>query len=200
MFKKKSLFAFGMATLALCGVLTACNDKEENPDDFFETSEVTPDGFEMYIVGSNWNNWDTATIKEADPSCTFTKASSTEYTFNAVVTEEMNAGWWGFKFIADNSWTSQYGMEDIDYENCNDAFKAIVTAANPDVVDYASYQAKFKEGSSNRSNVSFPGTEGAVGTYTVKYNPINFDTVDANSITYTKKFVVDFTPASKAAA
>ena len=131
----------------------------------------------------------TLTIKEANPSCAFThvEGSKTKLEYTAVVTAEMAAGYVGFKFIESNKWDVQYGMEDVDLDSCNDAFKKL-------------YEGKthedFKEGSKNRTNI-LNGTNAAFeGSYHIVYNPIDFR---SNDVGGSYKFVIDFTPAAKAA-
>lgn len=188
MIQKKSVaLAFAASLMALC----ACgsNQAKKTDDEFEVNSNHFEFSAEMYIVGSGWNNWDPKTIKEANPSCAFThvEGSKTKLEYTAVVTAEMAAGYVGFKFIESNKWDVQYGMEDVDLDSCNDAFKKL-------------YEGKthedFKEGSNNRTNI-LNGTNAAFeGSYHIVYNPIDFR---SNDVGGSYKFVIDFTPAAKAA-
>lgn len=191
MFKMKKLLTLGLAMVAVCGAV-ACAPK----DDMYSQNSVVSQGFDMYIVGSNWNNWKPETIKD-DPTVKFTAVGDGTYKYTVNITTELDASSWGFKFIASNSWDSQFGMEDIDYEKCNNAFKTLLTTA-VDVKDYTEYKAKYRSGTSNRSNISFCQLEGGVGvgTYEIVYNPANFEAIEENDTTYLHKFVVNFTKAA----
>jgi len=189
MIQKKSVavaLAAGLMALCACG-----STKKSSDDEFVVNSNKFEFTAEMYIIGSHWNGWDPKTIKEANPSCAFThvEGSKTKLEYTALVTAEMVASEGGvaFKFIASNSWSVQYGMEDVDLDSCNDAFKKL-------------YEGKthedFKEGSSNRTNV-LNGTNAAfVGSYHIVYNAIDFR---SNDVGGSYKFVIDFTPAAQAA-
>ena len=84
----------------------------------------------------------------------------------------------GFKFIASNSWTSQYGMEDINWEKSNKAFT--------DQFEGGKYA--FKEGTSNRSNIA----PKLAGTYHVEFYALDFTAENKNSTVYTNKFVITY--------
>lgn len=178
MFNKKALLA-AVLLLGTAGGLVACgqdtgNDFEQNTDEsqFEEAS--------MYVIGSHWNNWSESTILEAE-GCAFTKSATIPncLEIDIVVTDAMLEGWVGFKFIASNSWTAQYGMEDIDWTKSNEAF----TSQYPDGKD------AFTEGSSNRSNIC----PTKAGTYHVEFYPLNFDNIPlANGNSHSNKFVITY--------
>ena len=91
--------------------------------------------------------------------------------------------WCGFKFIASNAWAVQYGMEDVDFENSNEAFRQM-----------AGSKEDYKKGSSDRNNIVVT----APGTFHIEYNPFNFVSVetDNGAGNYTCKFTIEFTPAA----
>lgn len=185
---KKGLALFG-AVLMLASV-SACDSgtKWEQNSNSFEKPENA-----MYIIGSSWNSWAPDTIKEANPSCKFSDVADSETkVFTVEITEELNKAWWGFKFISSNAWADQYGAEDVDFEKCNDAFKALFKNEDGTLMTYADYQVKFAEGKSNRSNISLSGVEGCVGTYKITYDPYNFETITGAKTEYSHKFVIDF--------
>lgn len=179
MLKKAKLLLIGAAALVSlvgCGTKTeTCTDEDE----FCQNDNPTIQGIEMYVVGSHWNSWDPSTIKDAE-GCSFKKQSDGTYTWSATITQEMVDAWCGFKFIADNSWSSQYGMEDVNYEKSNDAFKEMVGE-----------KENFKEDTKNRSNVVVT----KAGTIEIEYDPTNFTSEQTSATTYTNKFAVTFTAA-----
>lgn len=186
MFNKKALLLVGCAFLLVgCGGAAADEgmDYEQNTNPEIVESE-------MYIIGSHWNNWDPASIKEANPSCKFVKNEEGLYEYTATVTADMAGAWVGFKFIGTNSWNQQYGAEDIDIDACNDAYKTLIG-----YTDRAGYEAINKEGVSNRTNVINTTIDASyVGTYLITYNP--FDFRSSGDLPYGYKFVIDFTPAA----
>ena len=180
MFNKKLLLG-ALAVLGTTAALIGCSTEpefEQNTSSY-EVPEET-----MYIIGSHWNSWTPATIAEAEPSCRFTRSAEDPniYEIDVTVTQAMIDAWCGFKFIAGNSWSVQFGMEDVDFENSNAAFRA----AHGNKEDY-------KKGSSDRSNIEVK----TPGTYHIEYNPFNFASVetDNGAGNYTCKFVIEFTPA-----
>ena len=78
MFKKRNLLA-ALLLLSTAGGLVACGETSSEPtvDNEFEqnTDESMFEEASMYVIGSHWNNWDPATIKEAE-GCTFTKSAT----------------------------------------------------------------------------------------------------------------------------
>ena len=178
----------GLFTLAACGT-------EEKPapglEDFEQNTEEFVPNINMYIIGSHFNSWGADTIHEADPSCTFVVDENSEglnkkYTYKAVVTQEMldgNEGKVECKFIGQNSWTgAQFGVEDIDFEKSNDAFKTM----------FGKEKTEFNGGTTNRSNIVITQP----GEYLFEYYPYNFTSVEIEGCPYTCKFVVTFTPAA----
>lgn len=188
MFKKRMVI-IGLAALASLG-MAGCNKGDELD---FERVSVEPESFDMWVVGSAWANWTPANVSDTEK---FTRNADglMEYT----VTVD-HSGWWGFKFISTKAWSAQYGMEDVDYEKCNQAFKDELTALDATVVDYTSFKAKYKEGTGNRSNVSLYDEKKenvGNGTYKITYDPTNFETIDENDTTYSHKFVIEYTKAA----
>lgn len=179
MFNKKLLLS-ALVVLGTTAALIGCSTEpefEQNTSSY-EVPEET-----MYIIGSHWNSWDTASIASANPSCKFTRSAENAsiYEYDVVVTQAMIDSWCGFKFIASNSWSVQFGMEDVDFENSNEAFR---NAYGP--------KDKYQEGTSNRSNVEIK----VPGTYHIEYNPFNFASVETGKTTWSSKFTIEFTPAA----
>jgi hypothetical protein len=180
MFNKKLLLA-ALAVLGTTAALVGCAEPEfEQNTSSYEVPEET-----MYIIGSHWNSWNPATIAEANPSCKFTRSAENQsiYEYDLTVTQEMVNAWCGFKFIASNAWAVQYGMEDVDFENSNEAFRQM-----------AGSKEDYKKGSSDRNNIVVT----APGTFHIEYNPFNFVSVetDNGAGNYTCKFTIEFTPAA----
>lgn len=203
--KITKLLLLPLCAAAVLGAAVGCGGTSSE-DEFDVNSNPVRDNFDMWIVGSDWANWEP---KDVGKEQQFERQSDGTYKYTVTITTERDESWWGFKFIAGNTWTSQFGMEDIDYEKCNDAFKQLVktTTITEDDTDgvttYEEYKAKWKEGTGNRSNVSFCQHKAAdetydhagAGTYDIIYNPSNFESVEANSTTYSHKFVINFTKA-----
>ena len=188
----KKLFALCMAAgllgLASCNNPTTSSEASvaSSEDEFQQNSEsFAPLKATMYIIGSGWNNWKADTIATANPSCAFTpyEGSTTKLEYTATVTHEMASDWVGFKFIESNSWNVQYGMEDVDLDSCNDAFKNLYAGKT---------KADFTEGASNRTNILNGQNAAFEGTYHIVYDMLDFRSND-NGGTY--HFVIDFTPA-----
>lgn len=183
MFKKTKTLFCGLAALLLlagCGGQGTTND---NDDDFNQNKDPHGQGFTMYVVGSDWNNWDPPTITEAE-GCAFKKDEATGlYTIDLVITEEMAAvdRFCAFKFISSNSWSSQYGMEDLNWEKCDDTFKNQYKEKNPDLK-----KTYWHEGTSNRSNIEAY----VAGTWHIEYNPANFTSEEVDGVPYTNKFTI----------
>lgn len=176
MFKRtKSLFC-GIAAILL---LAGCGGGQPSTgdDDFDQNKVPHGQGIEMYVIGTYWNSWNTATIKEAS-GCAFKKDTSTGfYTVDLTITDEMVAGNAEFKFIATNSWSDQYGMEDVNWEGSNDAFKN-------------QYPGKTKhdwhEGKGNRSNIKVV----TAGSWHIEYNPANFTGEEVEGVALSNKFTI----------
>lgn len=190
MFKKTKLLLCAVGAL---GFLVSCNSNSTPADDtsdFDQNGNKNWEGFSMYIIGSHWNSWDTETIKTANPSCAFTEKSDEKgvFTYTANVTSEMVNAWCGFKFISDASWSSQYGLEDVNYEKSNAAFRALMEEQG------LSDRTKLTGPTSKRSNI----VASKAGTYVITYYPNDFSTVDVDTDakTLTNHFTVDFTAAA----
>ena len=180
MFNKKLLLA-ALAVLGTTAALVGCAEPEfEQNTSSYDVPEET-----MYIVGSHWNSWNPATIASANPSCKFTRSAENQsiYEYDFTVTQEMVNASCGFKFIGSDSWSVQYGMEDVDFENSNAAF-----------VTMAGSKENYKNGATNRSDIKVK----TPGTFHIEYNPFNFVTVetDNGAGNYTCKFTIEFTPAA----
>ena len=186
---KKVLALFG--TMLMLASVSACDS--DTQWELNSNSFVKPENA-MYIVGSHWNNWADKTIKEAEPSCKFSDVADSEtkvYTVN--ITSEVNSVSWGFKFISSNEYTDNYGAEDVDFEKCNDAFKALFKNEDGTQMTYSDYKSKFTNDKKNRSNIALSEVDGCVGTYKITYDPYNFESITGAKTTYSHKFVIDFT-------
>ena len=145
---------------------------------------------EIYIIGSHWNGWNVDTIKEAAPSLRFEKSAEDPevYVYETYITEEMVATWVGFKFVTDNTWNTQFGLEDVDFENSNQAFLDLLEVSNKD---------ELTNPPANRTNVQFK--EGALvpGKFIIKYYPLNSEDKEMTtngSEYYTNQIVIEFIP------
>ncbi len=200
--KITKLLLLPLCAAAVLGAAVGCGGTSSSEPEFDVNSNPTVEGFDMWVVGSAWASWEP---KNVNDSLKFSKSNgSAALTYTVTITNAADEAYWGFKFIGQKSWSpSQYGMEDIDYENCNEAFKTLVKDYY-NVKNYTEYKAKWHEGTSNRSNVQFGENKDAsgafthlgAGTYKITYNPANFDSVDENDTTYSHKFVVEFTKAA----
>lgn len=193
MFKTKKIALVGLSMAALIGgSLVGCGSETVEPE-FEQNTSVQTEGFKLAVVGSQWKNWNP---KEAFESAdlNFTKQSSGLFTYTVTITSEIASGWWGFKFVGQADWNpAQYGLEDIDFDSCNAAFKKLVTDKNSDVTDATSYYAKFKGGSSNRTNISSDALDSKAGAFDITYNPANFWSDEDG---HSHKIVVNFTAAA----
>ncbi len=196
--KITKLLLLPLCAAAVLGAAVGCggtSSSTSSEDEFDVNSNPGTEGFNMWIVGSAWSNW--APDKVTD-DLKFTNVTGTaKLTYTVTISAADDENYWGFKFVGQKSWSpSQFGMEDIDYEKCNDAFKTLVKDAEG-VNNYTEYKNKWKEGTSNRSNVSFCQKENhiGVGTYKFTYDPLNFESESANDTTYSHKIVVEFTKA-----
>ncbi len=182
MFSKTKLL---LCTFALFG-LVACGNNAGGDDEFEQnTGSFQAPVPTMYIVGSHWANWDPAAAA-ADPELAFTMkaGSSSVMEYDVTLTSEMLAGYVGFKFVAGGSWDVQYGMEDIDFDSCNEAFRNLFPGREKN---------SWKEGTNNRSNVQgYDDNSLAAGVYHIEYDSLNVKT-DMDSLGY--KFVINFTAA-----
>lgn len=196
--KITKLLLLPLCAAAVLGAAVGCggtSSSTSSEDEFDVNSNPGTEGFNMWIVGSAWGNW--APDKVTDDLQFKNVTGSAKLTYTVTISAADDENWWGFKFVGQKSWNpSQFGMEDIDYEKCNDAFKTLVKDAEG-VNNYTEYKAKWKEGTSNRSNVSFSQKENHIGagTYKFTYDPLNFDSESANETTYSHKIVVEFTKA-----
>ena len=147
-----------------------------------DEDEIEPpiqQGAQLYIIGSHWNNWDPGTIYQ-NKECTF-KNVGEYYTLTVEITKEMIESWVGFKFICDNSWAYQLGMEDVNWEACNQAFKDL----------FPEGKKAYTESVSNRSNI----VPTSPGVMVIKYYPFDFTTEYlGNGSTHTTKLVIEFYP------
>lgn len=191
---------FSLAACQLPGFGDEQEDEQLTPptaDEFDQNdNEFIPEN-NLWIIGSHWNNWQPGTIMEANPSCKFVKDETsvgldTKYTYTVEVTQEMINAWCGFKFIGQANWDpAQYGIEDVDFEKCNEAFLAMIGDLNEDGKCDAQDKYTF-EGGSNRGNV----VATKPGTYVIEYYPYNFVSEEIDGAKYSCKFAVQFTPAA----
>ena len=102
----------------------------------------------------------------------------------------MASGWVGFKFTTSAGWGTQYGMEDVSYEECNEDFLNIIKVKD---------KTTLTGPTSNRSNVEFADGAATAGTYHIEYRPFNFESVEVEggAGTLSKKFTIKFTPAAQ---
>lgn len=180
MFNKKLLLS-ALLLVSLAGVAGCANTTTPDTGDDFEQNTDTSlfEPATMYVVGSNWNSWTPATIETAE-GCAFEKSADTPNCLEIDITIETSGQ---FKFIAGPSWSTQYGMEDVDFEKSNQAFKDAI----------GKDKSEFKEGTGNRSNIEIS----VPGSLHIEYYPLNFDTVQLdNGNTHSFKFVIEFTPAA----
>lgn len=137
MFKKR-LLMLACAGLLVTG-LAACGSKE-NQD--YEQS----DGFEAKTLvvsavgaGDMFSNWDPAASAK-NPACLFSKIDSSHYQLTVKGVPVSTAdNYVGFKIVQDGSWSTQYGVEDMDWNKSTAGF-------------VKGEKADYKEGTSNRSN------------------------------------------------
>lgn len=198
---KKKILAGLLSFICAATLLVSCGEPTpvEDPNEFEQNTEEIPANINMYIIGSHWNSWDPGTIDKANPSCAFeidptSSGLGVKYTFSIEVTQDMVNAWCGFKFIASPAWTSQFGMEDVDFSKCNEDFlKLVVGDKNGDgKFDVQDKYAAFKEGTSNRNNI----VATAAGKYEIEYYPYNFSSETVEGVLYQNKFAIEFTPAA----
>ena len=202
----KKLF-IGLFVLLGLFALAACNQDSEpaapsiNDGEFDQNEETYIPDIKMYVIGGYWNSWNPETIADANPSCTFVKDENsagldTKYTYSVVITDAMvaeNENGVEFKFLGTNSWSVQFGMEDVDFDKCNAAFLALFEDQNGDgKVDNADKAEIYTGPTTNRTGYRAK----VAGTYVIEYYPYNFESNQTDVTTYTCKLVVNFTPAA----
>ena len=144
-----------------------------------EVNNPVQQGTQLYIIGSHWNNWDPSTIDQNE-LCTFTNVDD-YYELTIEITKEMLEQWVGFKFVADTSWNYQLGMEDVNWEASNQAFRDL----------FPDGKGPYTESISNRSNI----VPSSPGIMVIKYYPFDFTTEYLeNGNTHTNKIVIEFYP------
>ena len=189
MFYKKALLILASSLL-----LVGCGTKAKEADDgqdYEQASSTEASGYSMFIIGSSWNSWTPETINETD-DFKFTRNDSGKLVYDAVITNDMVGGWQGFKFIGSNSWSEQYGAEDLDIENCNQAYKDLIGFTTVE-----DYREANKKPTSDRSNLVAVTIEAKhVGTYHIEYDPTNFKIDETDDTSYSYHFVVNFTAAA----
>ncbi len=177
MFSKTKMLLCAVALVGLVGCSGSGDEFEQNNSQYVAPEET------MYVIGSHWNSWTPDTIAEANPSCKFLRQGETSiYYYDFEVTDTMATESPMFKFIAGSSWDVQYGMEDVDFDACNDAFKALFPGKTKE---------DWKEGTGNRSNIELTGD--CVGSYHITYNPYDLRSDDEGR---GFKFVINFTAAA----
>ena len=96
----------------LIGAVTACGQtKPDDGMDFEQNTNVPEVVYNVSIVGTKWANWDAAASGK-DENCQLKKTE--DPTIYAIETDITTND--GFKIILDGGWSTQYGMEDIDWE------------------------------------------------------------------------------------
>lgn len=191
----KKLF-IGLFALLSLFTLVACSEEKTpvDPNEFEQNEETFVPDINMWIIGSHWNSWTPATVGDEQAFVKDENSSGldTKYTYTATVTQEMIGDFCGFKFIGVKDWAVQFGMEDIDYSKCNQAFIDMIGDVNKDGKCDAQDKYFFHEGTSNRNNivVTMPGT------FVIEYYPYNFASEEVNGVPYSCKFAVQFTPAA----
>lgn len=154
--KITKLLLLPLCAAAVLGAAVGCggtSSSTSSGDEFEVNSNPGTEGFNMWIVGSSWSNWAPDKVTDDLKFTSVTGTAKLTYTVNISAADD--AAWWGFKFVGQQAWSpSQFGMEDIDYEKCNDAFKTLVKDAEG-VNNYTEYKAKWKKGTGDRSNISF---------------------------------------------
>ena len=195
----KKLF-IGLFALLSLFTLVACSEKNSeektpvDPNEFEQNEETFVPDINMWVVGSHWNSWDPTTLGDAQA---FVKDENsvgldTKYTFTLTVTQEMIDASCVFKFVGAKGWNVQFGMEDIDYSKCNQAFIDMIGDKNEDGKCDAQDKYFFHEGTGNRNNV----VVGQPGTLVIEYYPYNFASEEVDGVPYSCKFAVQFTPAA----
>ena len=157
MFKNSVLAVLGAAVLGLC--IVGCGETGDGMD--YEQNTDVPEAATLVvsIVGADFGSWDPAK-SAADTNCLFKKVDSSHY---QLVVAEVKVGS-EFKFVQDGGWSTQYGVEDMDW---NKSTAGIITGTKAD----------YNEGTSNRSN--FKLIKG--GKMTVDYYPYYFANADLNN-------------------
>ena len=134
---------------------------------------------QLFIIGSHWNSWDVFSIYDAY-NCKFDDLGK-YHELTIEITKEMLEEWVGFKFVMDNSWTYQLGMEDVDWDKSNEAFREL----------FPEGKEIYTESSFNRSNI----VPSQPGVMVIRYYPNNVYTEYLeNGSTHTKKLVIQFYP------
>lgn len=151
---KKTLF-LGMAALLTLG-LASCNggNAGKGDDGMFdhEPEKIPGETLVVSVVGAQFSNWDPAAWAKEDSGCVFTKVSTSLYTFTHKVEKD-----YMFKIVVGGSWSTQYGVEDMDWTKSTAGF-------------VKGTEADYKEGAGNRSNfVSLLD-----GTMTIEFRPYSF--------------------------
>lgn len=179
MFKKRAL-----VVLLAAGLLAGCNQPKTDGMDYEQATDVPTSPYEMYVVGSHFNSWTPDTIKATDNFKFQPVTGTSKLSYEITITQAMHDEWFGFKFIESNSWSVQYGMEDVDIENCNQAFKTLIGFTTVEA-----YRETYKEGKGNRSNVAPASSSLTVGAkLNITYDPFDYR-ADGD---YTYHFVIDY--------
>ncbi len=179
MFKKRAL-----VVLLAAGLLAGCNQPRTDGMDYEQATDVPTTPYEMYVIGSHFNSWDPGTIKDTNNFKFQTVTGTSKLAYEITITQAMHDEWFGFKFIESNAWTVQYGMEDVDIENCNSAFKTLIGFTTVEA-----YRETYHEGKSNRSNVAPASSSLTVGAkLKITYDPFNYK-ADGD---YSYHFVLDY--------
>lgn len=151
---KKTLF-LGMAALLTLG-LASCNggNTGKGNDGMFDHDPEVIQGETLVVsvVGAQFANWSPADSAKPDSGCVFEKKSTSLYTF----THKVEKGYM-FKVVVGGSWSTQYGVEDMDWSKSTKGF-------------VKGTEADYTEGTGNRSNF-----ESLLdGTMTIEFRPYSF--------------------------
>lgn len=152
MFKKKGLLVLGAALLVVG--LTSCGPSVIDDGNDYDVSDTTGKDLVVSVIGGGdtYGNWNAEATGADGSAQRFRKIDSKHYQFTctAKVGDE-------FKIHQDLTWTSQYGVEDMDWSKSTAGIvKGVAT-------DYT-------EGTGNRSN--FVLLKG--GDMTVDFYPYYF--------------------------
>ena len=159
------LLAFGLLVsgVTACDSQTPLPDEPNNPTDddnpfddgmdFDQNEDIEKVDYHCTIVGAKWggpNGWDPAASGE-DENLLLKKVDDFTYT----ITFDVAAGD-EFKFILNGSWTTQYGMEDIDWDLSTDLLHG--------------EKSDYNQGTGNRSDIKLDED----ATIKVDYHPYYF--------------------------
>jgi len=158
MFKKKGLLVLGAALLVV-GV-TSCGSNVIDDGNDYDVSDTVGKDLVLSVIGSGdtYGNWDAAATGADGSAQRFTKIYSTHYQFTCTAKVEDE-----FKVHQDTAWTSQYGVEDMDWTKST---TGIVTGTSDDYTEGASNRSNFKLLKGGAMTIDFYPYYFIGGTYT----------------------------------